>query len=458
VSTTYNIPNDRAAELGVIGAAVQGKFNELVAFGINKSHFHDLKCRQMWEEILKLESKGSAVAVETLCHAVSGKDRVNSPTILDVNAAVDSCPAISNWLYWAEKCEEKRRARIVQEVGLKLVESSGSSDNLDDLVASAESVVFDLNQTISTATHNNRKESFRRLIEMLEDAHNGKEAGIPTGFPSLDSILGGLRGGQFIVLAARPSVGKSAIAGNIAERLALKGVPVGFFSYEMTQDELNLRMLSSVSDTNLTGDILNRGLDDNGRLTTMSKASSSVVDLCKAPVHIIDNPSLTVNQIRSHARRMVKDHDVKLIIIDYIQLVKPGVDDSKRDRHLQIAATTSGLKQLAMELGIPVIGLAQLSREAERNEGQRPRMSMLRESGSIEQDADVIMFLWCKDPNMFDGPNVLLNLTIGKNRSGRLGDIDLVLVRNKTRFEEATEPHHEQWLNVKRAEQVKREG
>jgi len=455
--STYNIPHDQAAELAAIGAAVQGKYNDLAAFGINSDHFHHFKCRIMWEEMVAMDREGVPIGVETLCHRFVGADKINSPTIVDVNHAVDACPTTISWLYWAEMVESKRKARVIQEAGLKLAQTSGECDNLDDLVATAETVIYSLNQSITTAT-GDRKESFQRVIGMLEEAHSGKKVGIPTGFPSIDRILGGMRGGQLLVLAARPSVGKSAIAGNIAENLVLQDVPVGFFSYEMTQDELNMRMLSSVSDTNLTGDILNQNADEQGRLATMAKASSRVVDLCKAPIHIIDNPSLTVNQIRAHARRLVKDYGVKLLIIDYIQLIKPGVDEGRKDRHLQIAAITGGLKQLAMELNIPSLGLAQLSREAEKFAGKRPTMSMLRESGSIEQDADVVMFLYCADTSMFEGPNTLLNVAVGKNRSGRLGDTELVLVRNKTRFEEATEPHHEEWLNRRRAEQVEREG
>lgn len=452
---TYSIPNDRPAELGVIGAALQGKYNDLCSVGINEDHFHDLKARLMWREITRMDSEGILIGGETLCHRFRGNDTTKLPGLLDVNDALDACPSAYNWSYWAEVVEEKRKARLVQEVGLKLAEECGNSDNLDDLVASAESVVFELNRkVISDNTSDNRKESFRRLIEMLEDAHKGKETGIPMGFPSLDRILGGMRPGQLIVLAARPAVGKSAIAGNIAMHLATNDVPVAFFSYEMTQDELNLRMWASKSDCDLMGDILNHGKDHEGRLQTIGKASAAAPSLSKAPLHIIDNSSLTVAQIRSHARRLVKEHGVKLIIIDYLQLIKAGTEDRKKDRHLQVAAISGGLKQMAMELQIPVLALAQLSREAERTADKRPTMSMLRESGSIEQDADVILFLYCEDPSMFDGPNSLLKVAVGKNRAGRQGSADLVLVRNKTRFEEASLPQHEMWLNEKRKQQV----
>ncbi len=450
----HEIPHDLESEQAVIGAAVQGKLNDLIAFGITEEHFFHFKCRLMWREIMQLEQAGQPVKQDTLAHKFLGSDKVNQPTVLDVEQAVDRCPSSCQWEYYANNTEAKRKARAVQEAGLKLAQKSGTAESLEDLVSEAESCIFDLNQKVSSAENESREAQMRDLIDQLQDAHNGIKRGLPTGYPSLDGILGGLEGGRLYVLAARPSVGKSAIAGNIAEKLILAGVPVGFFSYEMTAREINLRMLSSTSDADLTGDIINRNKDEAGRLQTIAKTSQHIVDLKKAPLKIVDDASLTINQLRSHARRMVADRGTKLIIIDYIQLVKPSDDVKRRDRHLQVAEVTQGLKRLAKELKIPVIGLAQLSREAERNGNQRPNMSMLRESGSLEADADCVMFLWQKDVSMYSGPNVLLKLTVGKNRAGRLGEIDLVLVRNKTRFECASEPHHEEWLNAKRAEQV----
>lgn len=451
---THEIPHDLESEQAVIGAAVQGKLNDLIAFGITEEHFFHFKCRLMWREIMQLEQAGQPVKQDTLAHKFLGSDKVNQPTVLDVEQAVDRCPSSCQWEYYASNTEAKRKARAVQEAGLKLAQKSGTAESLEDLVSEAESCIFDLNQKVSSAENESREAQMRDLIDQLQDAHNGIKRGLPTGYDSLDGILGGLEGGRLYVLAARPSVGKSAIAGNIAEKLILAGVPVGFFSYEMTAREINLRMLSSTSDADLTGDIINRNADEAGRLRTIAKTSQHIVDLKKAPLKIVDDASLTINQLRSHARRMVADRGTKLIIIDYIQLVKPSDDVKRRDRHLQVAEVTQGLKRLAKELKIPVIGLAQLSREAERNGNQRPNMSMLRESGSLEADADCVMFLWQKDVSMYSGPNVLLKLTVGKNRAGRLGEIDLVLVRNKTRFECASEPHHEEWLNAKRAEQV----
>ena len=448
------IPKDTGAEMALLGAAMLGKYSDLSATGCNANHFNDLRCRSVWVELEAMDSEGVSLTCETVCHRLRTHKDVN---ILDINNMIDSCPSAVSWPYWYSIVADKMKAREVQQAGWKLVQEATTTASIDDLVSQAESVVYGLTKLVTTDP-DSRKNSFQRVIQSLEDAHNGKAKGMETGFPSLDRILGGLRGGQLCVIAARPAVGKSAMAGNIATHLVQQGHGVAFFSYEMTADELNMRMLSSVADVDLVGDVLNQNEDADGRLRTIAKTSNHVPSLAKAPLHIVDNASLSIHQIRSRARKLVKDEGVKLVIIDYLQLIKPSVDDKRRDRHLQIGSITAGLKQMAMELDIPVIALAQLNRGVEGNRAQsaadkRPKLSDLRESGSIEQDADLVLFLYAEQM-LFDGPNVLLKLAIGKNRAGRQGAVDLVLVRNRTRFEEASEPHHEEWLNRKRSEQL----
>tara|TARA_R100001463_G_scaffold38_1_gene140 strand:+ start:1642 stop:3036 length:1395 start_codon:yes stop_codon:yes gene_type:complete len=441
------IPNDRDAEMGLIGAAIQGKFDDIHAAGVDDNFFHDLKCRGLWKMMEELEGSGTGITVDTLAH--KAKNDNGSIAFSDVFEAESACPSPLNWTYFAEICDEKRKARLTQEVGLKLADEASTTEDIEQLVSTAESLVFSLTDRVTTKG-DNRSDSFKRIVETLEEAHNGGKVGITTGYSSIDKVLGGLRGGQLVTIAARPAIGKSALAGNIAEKLVMDGIPVGFFSYEMTQDELNLRMLCSLSDTNLIGDVINGGVEESGnRMRIMKQAASYVPQLNSAPIHIVDNGNLTVSQIRSNARRLVRDHGVKLIIVDYIQLIKPAAEDRRAQRHVQVGNITAELKQMAMELKIPVIGLAQLNRGIE-GETRRPRLSDLRESGSIEQDSDVVAFLYVDDPAMRDGPNMLLKLAIGKNRAGRQGEIDLVFVRNKIRFEDAYQKKHESWLNEKK--------
>lgn len=452
MNTTPSIPNDHAAELGLVGAALQGKLDDINSSGITAEHFHDAKCRKMWSKMDELNAEGTAVKLDTCAHSSAGE--AGLLTASDWLAAEEACASPTNWTYWAEACDEKRKARLAQQTGLELAQTAATCESVEELVAKAESLMFELSEKVATKGEG-RKDSFNRIIDTLEEAHKGGRVGVSTGFDCIDRILGGLRGGQLVTIAARPAVGKSALAGNIAEKLVMNGTPVAFFSYEMTQDELNLRMLCSLSDTNLIGDVINGGvIDKTDRLRIMAQAANFVPKLNAAPIHIVDNGNLTVSQIRSHARRLVRDHGVKLIIVDYIQLIKPAVEDRRAQRHVQIGNITAELKQMAMELKVPVIGLAQLNRGIE-GEARRPRLSDLRESGSIEQDSDVVGFLYVEDPSMMEGPNMLLKFAIGKNRAGRQGEVDLVFVRNKVRFETAYQAKHEKWLNEKKSQAAK---
>ncbi len=443
MTTTQTIPNDRDAEMGLIGACLAGKFDDARAAGVGEEHFFDLRCASLWRLMNVLDAEKIPVSCDTMIHKAKASSTLTVTDVLDAEMA---CPSPTNWTYFAAITDEKLKARRVMEVGQKLSEQACHADSVEQLVANAESTIFGLNDSIASQK-DTRGESFQRVVELLEEAHKGGRVGVPTGLGPLDSILGGMRGGQLITLAARPAVGKSALACNIAEKLVMDGVPVGFFSFEMSDDELNMRMLCSLSDTNLVGDILNGNVTDRDiRLKIMAKAADVAPRLRRAPLHINDNGNLTVNQIASHARRMVRSHGIQLILVDYMQLIQPSSDDRKAQRHVQVGNITRSLKQLAMELNLPVLGLAQLGRQTMG----KPVLSDLRESGSIEQDSDVVLFLYVQDPRMQDGPKMVVKLAVGKNRAGRQGEVDLVFIRNKLRFESTF--GHEQWIDAKAKE------
>jgi replicative DNA helicase len=443
-TTTTRIPNDRDAEYGLIGACIAGKFDDIRAAGVNEEHFFDIRASAMWRLLNQLDKDRTEITPATVIHSAK---QLNSVETSDILAAESACHSPSNWPYWASIADEKRKARVIMEVGQKLAEEAATTDSPAQLASNAESIIFRLNTSISEQK-DTRGESFQRIVEMLEQAHNDKQIGVPTGFFQLDRLLGGMRGGQLITLAARPAVGKSALACNIAEKLVMSGTPVAFYSFEMSDDELNMRMLCSMSDTNLVGDVLNRGLDAGQRERVMSSAANYMPKLRKAPLYIEDNGNLTVAQIASDARRKVRNHGIKVVIVDYMQLIQPSPEDRKAQRHVQVGNITRALKQLAMELNIPVLGLAQLGRQT----SGKPLLSDLRESGSIEQDSDVVLFLYVENPMIADGPNMLVNVAVGKNRAGRQGVVDLVFVRNKLRFE--TTLGHDKWLDEKRKSQA----
>ena len=439
------IPNDRKAELALLGCAIQGKFDDLVSSDVGKDWFHDLKAKKLWSLLCEMTDAGDVVQPETVMHRVQSAEDVGLFFLEEVDEAT---PNPGSWEHWLKLCSEKRKARIVQQKGLQLAALVDEGSDVEELVAKAESAIYALSSEVISGGRDARREGVEEMVETLEDAHAGRETGLSTGYRSLDRILGGMRGGQLIVIAARPAVGKTALALNIADKLAVEGNPVAFFSYEMTSSELCMRVVSSRSDVDLIGNVLNRRADTQIRAQCIAKAAPYAASLKQDPLHIIVEPHYNVAQICSRARRLVKEEGVRMIVVDYLQLVAPNKEDFRRDRHIQVATISKALKCLAMELDVPVLALAQLNRGAADNDS--PSIAHIKESGAIEQDANVVGLL-SADPVMFDGPNQLVKLAIGKNRGGRQGIVDLVFVRNKLRFEDAELPHHEKWLNEKAA-------
>jgi replicative DNA helicase len=285
------------------------------------------------------------------------------------------------------------------------------------------------------------KQLVHRAIGTIENYFNrqGVLGGLATGFADLDRMTDGLHGGEMIVIAARPSMGKTSLAMNIAEHAVLQAkVPVGVFSLEMTAESLVLRMLCSNARVNL------RNIRE-GFMSEMDfpKLTSSAGKLSSAPLFIDDTPGLSILQLRARARRLWQQYGIKLFVVDYLQLLHSTARRSQENRQQEIADISSGIKALAKELAVPVIVLSQLNRELERDKSRKPRLSDLRESGAIEQDADVVGLLYkpSSDDDESGGveepDGVPVNLLIAKQRNGPTGDINLTFLKPYTRFESA---------------------
>jgi replicative DNA helicase len=294
------------------------------------------------------------------------------------------------------------------------------------------------------------KELVRRAINTIEDFHQrqGQLTGLSTGFPDLDRMTSGLHGGEMIVVAARPSMGKTSLAMNIAESVAIDHqLPAGVFSLEMTSESLVLRMLCSRARVNLR-DVREGFLAERD----FPKLTGAASKLAGAPLFIDDTPGLSILQLRARARRMWQQYGIKLFVIDYLQLLHSTARRADQNRQQEIADISSGVKALAKELNVPVVVLSQLNREVERDKSRKPRLSDLRESGAIEQDADLVGLLYKADP---DNPKraaggddddeaaveldaVPVNLLIAKQRNGPTGDVHLTFLRSYTRFESAS--------------------
>jgi len=344
--------------------------------------------------------------------------------------------ALYNWEHHVEIVKREallrdliRAARDIEAVGFS------ETDDADEAVELAEKTLFEV-------TNRRVDASFKPIVELLGDAvatfekmaeNKSHIVGVPTGFIELDRLLAGLRGGDLIVLAARPSIGKSSLALNIAVNAARAGTTVAFFSLEMPSSQLTQRILSSES------------MVDNYKMRTGQLSPTdwkTIIDNCsvlsKYEFYIDDTPGLTLTELRAKARRQLQRVDQGLVVIDYLQLMQTK-EKNPRDRWIEVGNISRGLKILAKELDIPVLALSQLSRVVEGRADKRPQLSDLRESGSIEQDADVVMFidrsLSEDEANKPERPDPgMARLIVGKNRNGATRDIDLAFDAACTRF------------------------
>ncbi len=306
---------------------------------------------------------------------------------------------------------------------------------IQEAIDRAESELFAVSQRRIGAGFAPLKSLLHDAYDRLDylHAHRGEISGVRTGFGDLDTLTTGLQKSDLVILAARPSVGKTSFALNIAEHAAVKDrKSVGIFSLEMSKEQLVLRLLSSVS--NIDSQRLRTGFLEELDFARIAPAMNS---LSEAPIYIDDTPNISTMELRTKARRLQAEAGVDLIIVDYLQLMQSSTTTRDANRVQEVSEISRGLKALARELKIPVIALSQLSRQPEMRESKEPRLSDLRESGSIEQDADLVMFLWREkergsDDQQTDGEVVKLKLS--KHRNGPTGEIDLWFKKAQTRF------------------------
>lgn len=346
---------------------------------------------------------------------------------------------------WLRIVQEKHTLRRLIKVANTI--TAGCYDEPGDIsgfVARAEKLIFDINQDRLTDQAVPLNESITQAVQLVTKFLNneGGLSGITTGFTDLDRMTFGLHAGEMIVLAARPSMGKTSLALNMAEGAVLPRsesippTPTLFFSLEMTAEQLAMRMLCAHARVNMTR--LKEGFLGKEQERALGQ---SAVELKRAPLWIDESANMNISELTAKARRMKSQHDIGLVVIDYLQLVS-GID-SKAPRERQISEISRGCKALAKDLNVPVLVLSQLNREAEK-EKRQPRLSDLRESGSIEQDADVVLLLAPHSEGDDDGENIpqqgrTRKLIIAKQRNGPVGDFPLTFIREYTRFENYTQ-------------------
>lgn len=440
-------PHSPEAEQGVLGCVLLSP-NECMGQSIEKLKegaevFYDLRHQTIFTALAEMYDSREAIDVITLQQRLKNKQLLEEVGGIAYLASLpDAVPSSANLSYYLDIVQEKYLLRKMihtcTDVVSRVYEFEGEVDALMDEV---ERDILRISESRVQSQTTTIKDLVKKAINTIEDFHQrqGMLTGVGTGFTDLDKMTSGFHPGEMIVIAARPSMGKTSLAMNIAEHVALDlRLAVGVFSLEMTSESLVLRMLCSRSRVNL------RNVRD-GFLAERDfpKLTGAAGKLANAPLFIDDTSGLSILQLRAKARRMHQQYDVKLFVIDYLQLLHSTARRAE-NRQQEIADISNGIKSLAKELSVPVIVLSQLNRELEREKNRKPRLSDLRESGAIEQDADVVGLLYKpssdEDENGAPQPEedaVPVNLLIAKQRNGPTGDVNLTFLKSYTRFESA---------------------
>ena len=439
-------PHAPEAEMGVLGCQllVPTLIGEVVEkFGNKAGEFHyDLRHQTIQETLVTMFDSRLPVDLITVQQHLKDRqflDQIGG--IAYLSQLQDAVPSAANLSYYLEIVREKYLLRklIATCSGVvgKVYDYEGEVEVLLDEV---EKEIHDVNKIRNQGPLGDMSSLVNQGITIIEGMfqRQGKISGLETGFADLDKMTDGLHGGEMIIVAARPSMGKTSLAMNIAEHVAVEQQrPVGVFSMEMSAVSLTVRMQCSMARVNLKR--IQDGQMNESDFQKLTVASSK---LSTSPLHIDDTAALSILELRARARRMHQQFKIELFIVDYLQLANAAGRGRDSNRQQEIADISGGLKALAKELNVPVIVLSQLNRELEKDKKRKPRLADLRESGAIEQDADIVGMLYKPSGDddeadvEFDG--VAVNFLIAKSRNGPTGDVHLTFLKPYTRFEMAT--------------------
>lgn len=441
-------PQNIEAERSVLGALMLDKDAIIkIANLIRLGDFYRDDHNTIYEAMMELYEQREPIDVLSLSNRLEEKkelDKIGGSSYL--TELVNSVPSSSNITHYAKVVQKKSTLRKLIIIANEIVELGyQESEDVEKLLDEAEQKLFSVSQKYIKQDFIPIKSILEAAFNRIDELHKGdhKLRGIPTGYPDMDNILAGFQKSDLVILAARPSIGKTTLALDLARQVAVKEkVPVGIFSLEMGADQLIDRMLAAQSGVDLwrlrTGRLKTGEGDDD-----FERIGQAMGVLSEAPIFIDDAGSANVMEMRTMARRLQSEHKVGLIIIDYLQLME-GRSRSGDNRVNEISEISRALKQLARELNIPIIALSQLSRNVESRSPQIPKLSDLRESGSIEQDADVVMFLYREDREKPDTPNKnIVEVHIAKHRNGPVGKLSLYFKEESTTFKSLEKVHTE---------------
>jgi replicative DNA helicase len=436
IAAERTLPHNLEAERSVLGAILvhNDAFNLAVQV-IDSGDFYRDAHRRIFEKMIALNERGQAIDFVTLREELSRAgdiDEVGGPAY--VSSLADGVPRATNVEYYARIVKEKSTLRNLIYAANKILITAYEADQEADLILDeAESAIFavadDRLKAGFVRMSDLVKESFPKIEQLFEQKR--LITGVPTSFVDLDTMTRGLQAGDLVIVAARPSMGKTSLVLNIAQYVAMQpGLSVGFFSLEMSKESLFLRLLTSEAQIDshrlMSGAI---GQKDYGRI------SHALETLSAMRLFIDDTANIGVLEMRAKARRLQSEHGLNLIVVDYIQLMSSR--GRFENRTLELAGISRSLKGLAKELNVPIVVLSQLSRAPEARSDHRPQLSDLRESGALEQDADLVILIYRddvynRDPNSPDAGTA--ELIVAKQRNGPTGVVRLAFLREQTRF------------------------
>jgi len=435
-------PQNLDAEMAVLGSMLLDEEAISVAVEtLSCEHFYKSSHKIIFEAITGLYNSNKAVDLITLTDDLKRKgmlEETGGATFL--TALVNAVPTAANISHYATIVREKGTLRNLINNSTKIISRCYETEgNVSEAVDFAEKLIFDISDRRSQSTYQHLKEIIKTSIEKIDMLYQKKThvTGIPTGFVDFDLRTAGLQPSDLIIIAGRPSMGKSALALNMAEYAAIVGkAPVAMFSLEMSKEQLVQRMLCSHARVDAhkvrTGYLA---------VSDWPKLTAAAGKLSESPIYIDDTPAISVMELRAKARRLKMHHDIGLIILDYLQLMRGSGFVNMDSRQQEISEISRSLKALARELNVPVVAISQLSRAVESRTDHRPQLSDLRESGAIEQDADVVVLILREEYyNPTPDNQGKAEIIIAKQRNGPVGSMELAFIKEYTKFENIARP------------------
>jgi len=433
-------PQNIEAEKALLGCMLIDEESRVKVFEtVKKDFFYSSAHQQIFSSMVKLFERNERCDLITLTNQLKQDGKLEKVGGIEyITEIAEFVPTAAHIDEYIKIVKDKYILRSLISNATQIIsEASDEPEDVEELLDKAETLIFEISQHKIEKEAYSLKDLIKENLEIIENIQNRKGliTGLPTGYVDIDRYIGGLHPSELIIIASRPGMGKTALATNIALNLAAGGeqIPILFFSLEMSKEQLVQRILCC--EAKINSKKLREGILSDKEIAKLLLAAGQ---LEKAPIFIDDTPSLNVFELRARARRLKAKEDIKLILIDYLQLMK-GIRRTE-NRQQEITEISASLKSLARELNVPVVAISQLSRATEQRENKKPHLSDLRESGSIEQDADLVLLLYREDYYNKEDPDVqgVSEIIIAKQRNGPIGSVNLTFIKEFTRFENYT--------------------